>query len=177
MVSARNIASINQNNLSPPSPFTQQYHCHSLFSDECTFFFCPQLCLTVKQCECGSSMPVFPRASSAIMLLLPWQGRNKTQMWGGAASQERLTLYRWENSISKGVRRDRGNGFTVTEMTLEFRTVLFLGREVRRCALMATGGNCWIPLRPFAKRRVPLHSSVVVQALVNTVQKELAPLL
>lgn len=37
-----------------------------------------------------------------------------------------VPLYRWENSISKGVRRDRGNGFTVTEMTLEFRTVLFL---------------------------------------------------
>lgn len=44
-------------------------------------------------------------------------------------------MYRWENSISKGVRRDRGNGFTVTEMTLEFRTVLFLGRRAKRDAL------------------------------------------
>lgn len=52
-----------------------------------------------------------------------------TQLRDGAGSQERLTLYKWENSISKGVRRDRGNGFTVTEMTLEFRTVLFLGRR------------------------------------------------
>lgn len=27
----------------------------------------------------------------------------------------------WANSISKGVSRERGGGFTVTEMTLEFR--------------------------------------------------------
>lgn len=38
-----------------------------------------------------------------------------------------LTLYMWANSISKGVSRDRGGGFTVTEMTLELRTVVFLG--------------------------------------------------
>lgn len=37
-----------------------------------------------------------------------------------------LTLYMWANSISKGVRRERGGGFTVTEITLEFRTVVFL---------------------------------------------------
>lgn len=38
-----------------------------------------------------------------------------------------LTLYMWANSISKGVSSDRGGGFTVTEMTLELRTVVFLG--------------------------------------------------
>lgn len=35
-------------------------------------------------------------------------------------------MYTWANSISKGVSRERGGGFTVTEMTLEFRTVVFL---------------------------------------------------
>lgn len=43
------------------------------------------------------------------------------------AHVEALTLYMWANSISKGVSRERGGGFTVTEMTLEFRTVVFLG--------------------------------------------------
>lgn len=61
--------------------------------------------------------------------------QKQTQPWDGAGSQEPLTLYRWENSISRGVRRDRGNGFTVTEMTLELRTVLFLGRRGQREAL------------------------------------------
>lgn len=37
----------------------------------------------------------------------------------------------WANSISKGVSRERGGGFTVTEMTLEFRTVVFLGGASR----------------------------------------------
>lgn len=41
-------------------------------------------------------------------------------------------MYRWENSISRGVSRVRGDGFTVTEMTLEFSTVAFLGREGNR---------------------------------------------
>lgn len=40
-----------------------------------------------------------------------------------------LTLYMWANSIAKGVSRERGGGFTVTEMTLEFRTVVFLGSQ------------------------------------------------
>lgn len=40
-----------------------------------------------------------------------------------------LTLYTWANSISKGVSRERGGGFTVTEMTLEFSTVVFLGQS------------------------------------------------
>lgn len=38
-------------------------------------------------------------------------------------------MYKWENSISIGVSSERGAGFTVTEMTLEFRTVVFLGRK------------------------------------------------
>lgn len=38
-------------------------------------------------------------------------------------------MYTWANSISKGVSRERGGGFTVTEMTLEFRTVVFLGQS------------------------------------------------
>lgn len=74
-----------------------------------------------------------------------------SQMWDGEGSQERLTLYRWENSISKGVRRDRGNGFTVTEMTLEFRTVLFLGRRAKRDALKGLREGDESPLHPFAK--------------------------
>lgn len=45
--------------------------------------------------------------------------------------QRALTLYMWANSISKGVSRERGGGFTVTEMTLEFRTVVFLGSASR----------------------------------------------
>lgn len=66
--------------------------------------------------------------------------QKQTQLRDGAGFQERLTLYRWENSISKGVRRDRGNGFTVTEMTLEFRTVLFLERRGERDVLKGTKG-------------------------------------
>lgn len=38
-------------------------------------------------------------------------------------------MYMWANSISKGVSRERGGGFTVTEMTLELRTVVFLGES------------------------------------------------
>lgn len=41
-----------------------------------------------------------------------------------------LTLYMWANSISKGVSRERGGGFTVTEMTLEFSTVVFLAGQI-----------------------------------------------
>lgn len=48
-----------------------------------------------------------------------------------------LTLYMWANSISKGVSRERGGGFTVTEMTLEFRTVVFLGDS--RQAMLGSG--------------------------------------
>lgn len=81
--------------------------------------------------------------------------QKQTQPWDGAGSQEPLTLYRWENSISRGVRRDRGNGFTVTEMTLELRTVLFLGRRGQREALE---GFLWIPRQP----------SLMAQGLVCT---------
>lgn len=50
--------------------------------------------------------------------------------WGSCVALRRaLTLYRWANSISKGVSRERGGGFTVTEMTLEFSTVVFLGQS------------------------------------------------
>lgn len=66
------------------------------------------------------------------------------------------------------MRRDRGNGFTVTEMTLEFRTVLFLGRRGERDALKGT---------EVEEPRVSLHSPVVAQGLVCIVQKELAALL
>lgn len=40
-------------------------------------------------------------------------------------------MYMWANSISNGVSRERGGGFTVTEITLEFRTVVFLGSQGR----------------------------------------------
>lgn len=66
--------------------------------------------------------------------------KKRMQLKDHAGSQERLTLYRWENSISRGVRKDRGNGFTVTEMTLEFRTVLFLWRGGERDVLKGTEG-------------------------------------
>lgn len=50
-----------------------------------------------------------------------------------------LTLYMWANSISRGVSSDRGGGFTVTEMTLELRTVVFLGaakhKGCQRCGV------------------------------------------
>lgn len=72
-------------------------------------------------------------------------------------------MYRWENSTSKGVRRDLGNGFTVTEMTLEFKTVLFLGIRGERDVLKGT-------------ERL-LQMSLGVQGIVYTVQKEFALLL
>lgn len=53
---------------------------------------------------------------------------------------ETLTLYMWANSISKGVSRDRGGGFTVTEMTLELRTVVFLGTSKKQRLLEVLGG-------------------------------------
>ena len=61
-----------------------------------------------------------------------------------------LTLYMWANSISKGVSRERGGGFTVTEMTLEFRTVVFLGDS--QWAMLGSGaprlGLAFLALHP-----------------------------
>ena len=56
----------------------------------------------------------------------------------------------WANSISKGVSRERGGGFTVTEMTLEFRTVVFLGDS--QWAMLGSGapglGLAFLALHP-----------------------------
>lgn len=52
-----------------------------------------------------------------------------------------LTLYMWANSISKGVSSDRGGGFTVTEMTLELRTVVFLGTSKQQRLSEVWGGT------------------------------------
>lgn len=62
-----------------------------------------------------------------------------------------LTLYTWANSISKGVSRERGGGFTVTEMTLEFSTVVFLGQsqQAASASLPRDPGPPWnAPCRP-----------------------------
>lgn len=61
----------------------------------------------------------------------PDHTQGSTEERARADAHGALTLYMWANSISKGVSRERGGGFTVTEMTLEFRTVVFLGSHGR----------------------------------------------
>lgn len=74
------------------------------------------------------------------------------------ALRRALTLYRWANSISKGVSRERGGGFTVTEMTLEFSTVVFLGQSQQVSGEAGGGGaraRLPLPVPPLSASRWP----------------------
>lgn len=70
-------------------------------------------------------------------------------------------MYMWANSISKGVSRECGGGFTVTEMTLEFRMVVFLGVRAASGGPRAPFPEC--PLVP-----VPLPPHLLQAGLPHT---------